>query len=111
MGVGDLALHLRQHMCSGDDAAMLKPCIRDVIYQAFAALDAGGPSRTLAQCKRWVARLAVDEFADELVVLATAIELRVRITCVPYTRPGRQELGHLPVRAFAGRQERGAWQR
>ena len=89
--VGALAVQLRHHMCLGDGAAMLQPHVRDMIYQAFAALDAGGPSRTLDQYKRWVAKLAVNEFADELVVRATAIELRVRITCVPYTPPGRPD--------------------
>ena len=70
---------------------MLQPRIRDMIYQAFAALDARGPSRTLDQYKRWVGKLAVNKFADELVVRATAIELRVWITCVPYTPPGRPD--------------------
>ena len=70
---------------------MLQPRIRDMIYQAFAALRARGPNRTLDQYKRWVAKLAVNEFADELVVRATAIELRVWITCVPYTPPGQPD--------------------
>ena len=67
---------------------MLKPYIRDSIYQAFAALGDGGPPRTLQSYKAWVAKLASNEFADELVVLATAMELNVRIVCVPYTPPG-----------------------
>ena len=91
MGVGELAVQLRHHMCLGDEAAMLQPRIRDTIYQAFAALDARGPGRTLDQYKRWVGKLAVNEFADELVVRATAIELRVWITCVPYTPEGRPD--------------------
>ena len=89
--VGKLAVQLRHHMCLGDDAAMLQPRVRDKIYQAFAALGARGPRRTLALYKHWVAKLATHEFADELVVLATACELRVRITCVPYTRPGQAD--------------------
>ncbi len=89
--VGKLAVQLRHHMCLGDDAAMLQPRVRDKIYQAFAALGARGPCRTLALYKRWVAKLATHEFADKLVVLATACELRVRITCVPYTRPGQAD--------------------
>ena len=67
---------------------MLKPYIRDSIYQAFAALAPQGPERSLESYKRWVAKLATQEFADELVVLATAKELDVHITCVPYTKPG-----------------------
>ena len=35
--------------------------------------------------------MATNEFADELVVLATAMELKVRIVCVPYTAPGRMD--------------------
>ena len=70
---------------------MLQPRIRDTIYQAFAALGARGPRRTLNHYKHWVAKLAVNEFADELVVIATAIELRVRITCLPYTPPGQPD--------------------
>ena len=91
MGAGTLAAELRHHMCFGHDAAMLKPHIRDTVYQAFAALDPQGPSRTLAHYKQWVEKLSMNEFADELVVRATAIELRVRITCVPYTPPGQSE--------------------
>ena len=87
--VATFAVQLRHHMCFGDGAAMLKSYIRDSIYQAFAALGVGGPPRTLQSYKCWVAKLASNEFADELVVLATAMELNVRIVCVPYTPPGR----------------------
>ena len=86
--LASLAAQLRHHMCLGEEAAMLKPYIRDSIYQAFAALGDGGPPRTLQSYKAWVAKLASNEFADELVVLATAMELNVRIVCVPYTPPG-----------------------
>ena len=90
--VATFAVQLRHHMCFGDKAAMLKAYIRDSIYQAFAALGVGGQPRTLQQYKGWVTKLASNEFADELVVLATAMELRVRISCVPYTAPGRANL-------------------
>ena len=80
--VATFAVLLRHHMCFGDRAAMLKSYIRDSIYQAFAALGVGGPPRTLQCYKCWVAKLASNEFADELVVLATAMELNVRIVCV-----------------------------
>ena len=86
MGVGTLAVQSRHHMCLGNKAAMLQPRIRDTMYQAFVALDAQGTSRTFDQYKDWVGKSAVNEFADELVVRATAIELRVWITCVP-SRP------------------------
>ncbi len=35
--------------------------------------------------KKWVESLATKEYADELVLLAVTIELRVRIVCIPYT--------------------------
>ena len=70
---------------------MLQPHVRDLIYQAYAALAAQGPVRSLEQYKRWVAKLATNEFADELVVRAVSIELRVGITCLPYTPLGQRD--------------------
>ena len=35
--------------------------------------------------------MAISEFVDELVVLATAIEFNVRIVCVAYTAPGQAQ--------------------
>ena len=70
---------------------MLKPDVRHVIYQAYAALAMQGPVRSLEQYKHWVAKFATNEFADELVVRAVAIELHVRITCLPYTPPGQRD--------------------
>ena len=67
------AVQLRHHMCLGEEAAMLKPYIRDCIYQAFAALGDGGPPRTLQSYKAWVSKVASNEFADELVVLALSL--------------------------------------
>ena len=100
--IGALAVELRHHMCLGDEAVMLKPHVRDIIYQAYAALAVQGPVRSLEHYKRWVAKLAINEFADELVVRAVAIELHVRITCLPYTPPGRRDwqISHYsPVRS------------
>ena len=59
-----------------------------MIYQAFAALEEGRRARTMQSYEQWVNKLAEDEFADELVVLATALELGVHIVCVPYTVHG-----------------------
>jgi len=89
--IGALAVQLRHHMCLGNEAVMLKSHVRDVIYQAYAALATQGPVRTLEQYKRWVAKLATNEFADELVVRAVSNELRVRITCLPYTPLGQRD--------------------
>ena len=33
----------------------------------------------------WVQKLATKEYADELVILACAVELRVKLACVPFT--------------------------
>ena len=100
--IGALAVELRHHMCLGDEAVMLKPHVRDIIYQAYAALAVQGPVRSLEHYKRWVAKFATNEFADELVVRAVAIELHVRITCLPYTPPGQRDwqISHYsPVRS------------
>ena len=55
------------------------------IYEAFACLEASGPRRTIATYKAWVERLGKNEYADELVMLAVAMELNIRIVCVPFT--------------------------
>ncbi len=55
------------------------------IYQAFAGLQEECSDRTLAMSTRWVNRLASNEFADELVLVAVAIELKIRILCIPFT--------------------------
>ena len=89
--LGQFAKQLRHYMCLGDEAAMLQPRVRDKIYLAFATLGARGPRRTMQLYKQWVAKLASTEFADELVLLAVASELRVRIVCIPYTRPGQPD--------------------
>ena len=72
---------------AGHWTVSLKPEIRDDIYQAFAVLGSSGPTRTLELYKAWVSRLAATEFADELVVLATALWLKVRIVIVPWNDP------------------------
>ena len=46
-----------------------------------------GTARTIDLYKQWVHKLAVAEFADELVVMAVARELGIRICCIPHT-PG-----------------------
>ena len=101
--IGTLAVQLRHHMCLGAEAVMLKADVRDLIYQAYAALAGDGPVRTLEQYKRWVAKLATNEFADELVVRAVSNELHVRITCLPYTPAGKSDwqISHYaPVHLF-----------
>ena len=82
---GPLAVALRRHMCGGPDAAMLRGETLNMVFPAFAALGHGQGSRELHHYKAWVHKLATKEYADELVVLATAHELNVEITCVPFT--------------------------
>ena len=53
------------------------------IYEAFACLEASGPRRTIATYKALVERLSQREYADELVIVAVAIN--IRIVCVPFT--------------------------
>ena len=54
-------------------------------YLAFAGLEEDGPTRTIGVYKTWVNRLATNEFADELVLVAVAIELNIRIVVAPCT--------------------------
>ena len=69
---------LRSHMCNGPTAALHRPDIRDRIFQAFAVLAGEGRARTVNSYEQWVTKLGKDEFTDELVVLATSLELGQR---------------------------------
>ena len=64
---------------------LLKPHVRAKLYPAFAALGNNGPARTDAMYKQWVEKLDTREYADELVLLAVALELRVRLVVIPHT--------------------------
>jgi len=83
--VGLLAALLRRYMCEGPQAVMLRADVFNKLFPAFAVLSDGGENQMLCSYKAWVQKLATREFADELVVLATAHELQVQITCVPHT--------------------------
>ena len=54
-------------------------------YHASAGLEEDGPARTIGVYNTWFNRLATNEFADELVLVAVAIELNIRIVVVPFT--------------------------
>ena len=69
---------LRSHMCNGPTAALRRLDIRDRIFQAFAVLAGDGRARTVNSYEQWVTKLGKDEFTDELVVLATSLELGQR---------------------------------
>ena len=64
---------------------MTRPDLMARLYPAFAALDMRRAARTEAMYNKWVHRLSTKEFADELVVMAVALELRIRICCIPHT--------------------------
>ena len=63
-----------------------------------------GRARTVNSYEQWVTKLGKDEFADELVVLATSLEFGVRIVCVPYTHKGATPwtISQYPEQASAG---------
>ena len=82
--LGRLAERLRLFMCAGPDAVLLRRDMKEILYAAFAALGQTH-DRTIQQYTNWVGRLATREYADELVVLAVALELKVKIICVPHT--------------------------
>ena len=83
--LGLLAEALRQHFCSGPTAVLLRADIKEKIYAAFASLAVRGPARTEQLYARWVANLALKEYADELVVVAVALELSIRNVVVRHT--------------------------
>ena len=83
--LGTLAAALRQHFCADPAGILRRPDMMGRIYQAFAGLQEDGPDRTIRMYKQWVDRLATNEFADELILVAVAIEMKIRIVCVPFT--------------------------
>jgi len=57
---------------------------------AFAALQASAPDSqgaTTESYNRWLDKVSVNEFADELILAATAEYLKLCIVIVPYTPP------------------------
>ena len=66
-------------------AVLIRADVKNKIYAAFASLPVRGPQRTAQLYERWVAKLAFKEYSDELVVVAVALELSIRITVIPYT--------------------------
>ena len=83
--LGLCAAALRHHFCFGPTAVLMRADVKNKIYPAFASLAVRGPQRTEQIYERWVAKLAFKEYADELVVVAVALELSIRIVVIPYT--------------------------
>ena len=57
----------------------------------FAAVAPGVSDDSENQFISWLQRVARNEFADELIVAAAALQLRLRIVCIPYTPAGSQQ--------------------
>ena len=83
--LGRCAEMIRRHFCDGPDAVLLREDMQARIYMAYAGLDSRGPARTQERYRQWVQKLATREYADELVILTVALQLQIRIICVPYT--------------------------
>lgn len=83
--LGRLAVSLRLYFCSGPTAVLMRADVKHRIYAAFALLGVGGVQRTELLYAHWVQKLASKEYADELVLLAVALELSIRIVIIPYT--------------------------
>ena len=66
---------------------MRRPDVVQRFFPAFAALSGSVTAQALQMdmYKKWIQRVRVNEYADELIVAAAASELGVRIVCVPYT--------------------------
>jgi hypothetical protein len=83
--VGQVASLLRRHMCECPDAVFFQRDVLRMAFPAFAALVLQSDRRQLHHYKAWVKQLAFKEYADELVVVATAQTPQVKIVCMPYT--------------------------
>ena len=63
---------------------MHQPKMMQLLLPAFAALDTRrGSVATIESFKQWLTRVAAQEFADELVLLAIALHLRLWIVALP----------------------------
>ena len=83
--LGLLAQLLRHYFVKTDDCVLRRSRDEQLWFPAFAALTPAARSRILTDYRRWVARIAESEYADELVVAAVAKEVQVRIVVAPYT--------------------------
>jgi hypothetical protein len=63
--LGLLAEKLRNYMCDGPDAVLLRQDMLEKLYPAYAAIDTRSERRQLHHYKQWVQRVAKKEFADD----------------------------------------------
>jgi hypothetical protein len=90
--LGKLAHRLRMLVCS-EEGFMRQSAQLRIWAPAFAGLQAVGVHRRVASFddyKAWLLRVSDHEFADELVLAATAQCIRAFIITVPYTPPSAQ---------------------
>ena len=81
---------LRQFMCGLNGYMQTNEAMTCYVppFVAWHAVHCNsGKPATLADYKYWIAKVATIEFADELILAATAKQLRVCITTVPHTPP------------------------
>lgn len=83
--VGRLAAQLRSIFCAGDSSVMRQREMVRRWFPAFAALNPNDAPRTMGDYHRWLQDVATRGFADELVVAAVAMFLRIKIVVVPFT--------------------------
>ena len=100
--LGRLAESLRLHFCSGPRAVLMRADVKSRIYGAFAILGVGKARRTELLYAQWVEKLATKEYADELVLLAVALELSIRIVIIPYTPASASRPWAIPTYGSTG---------
>ena len=97
VNLSKLSKHLKTDVKQESSYKRLQRFMKEVTFKpmelarallAFAGVEANSGVRTLAAYTAWVARLATKEYADELVVMACALEFQVKIVCFPYTPIG-----------------------
>ena len=86
--LGKLARRLRELVC-GPTGFMLQATNLPRWAPAFAHLQQQQDcSASFSDCITWVRKVSTHEFADELILAATADMLQLDLVVVPYTPPG-----------------------
>ena len=88
--LGELADSLRATFCGSKGLMRTEEALR-TWQRFFAAVAPGARDDSENQFVSWLQRVARNEFADELIVAAAALQLRLRIVCIPYTPAGSQQ--------------------
>ena len=80
-----LADRLRQYFCADGTGLLHQPVEMQKWLPAFAALTPAARAVTPRDYKTWLARVAVNEFEDEIIMAAVAMHLRIWVVVVPFT--------------------------